>query len=108
MKGVRLSLAAEGDLQAIDDYTIAHFGLRQAIKTAAALEAAMVSLARNPRSARLASDLCPPGRLFRFRVVLSAFVIVYETWDRGIRVARVLHGARYLPAELEREPGDDP
>ena len=25
-----------------------------------------------------------------------------------IRVARVLRGARYLPAGLEREPGDDP
>jgi plasmid stabilization system protein ParE len=39
--------------------------------------------------------------------VLGSFVVVYEAADDGIRVARVLHGARKLAAELERDAGDD-
>ena len=31
----------------------------------------------------------------------------YEAKDDGIRVARVLHGARNLIAEMERDAGDD-
>jgi len=106
MKRVTLSRAAEADLQTIDDYTIEQFGLAQAIKTSAALEAAMLALADHPRSGRLHEELSPPGRPFRFRPVMSTFVIVYEPWDKGIRVARILHGARHLQAELEREPGN--
>jgi plasmid stabilization system protein ParE len=106
VKRVTLSRAAEADLEAIDAYTIEQFGLRQAIKTAAAFKAAMVALADNPRSGRLDEERSPPGRPFRFRPVLGAFVIVYEPWEKGIRVARVLHGARHLQAELERRPGD--
>jgi plasmid stabilization system protein ParE len=107
MKRVTLSRSAAADLEAIDDYTIEHFGLPQAIKTAEALEAAMLQLADHPRSGRERADLSPSGRPFRFRTVMSAFVIVYEPWDKGIRVARVLHGARHLQAELDREPGDE-
>ncbi len=107
MNRVKLSRAAAADLEAIDDYTIEHFGVAQAKKTLAAFEAALVALADRPRAGRLDEDHSPSGRPLRFRVVKSSFVIVYEPWEEGIRVARVLHGARFLAAELEREPGDD-
>jgi hypothetical protein len=38
---------------------------------------------------------------------MKSFIIVYEPTDDGIRVARLLHGARYLAAELDRDAGDD-
>lgn len=107
MNRVRLSRAAESDLEAIDDYTIEHFGLAQAIRTAATFEAALIHLADHPLSGRLNEEHSPPGRDFRYRLVLSSFVIVYEPWEEGIRVARVLHGARDLQVELERESGDE-
>lgn len=107
MKGVVLSLAAAADLDAIDDYTVEHFGLRQAIETAAAIEAALTLLARFPRSGRVCEEYNPPGRAFRFRVVLRSIVIVYEPAKDGIRVARFIAAVRHLPAELERDSGDD-
>jgi toxin ParE1/3/4 len=107
MRGVTFSRAAEADLQAIDDYTFERFGLRQAIETAATFELALTMLADNPRSGRLDERLSPPGRAFRFRVVLSSFVIVYEPHDRGIRVARILHAARDLPSVLLDDAGDE-
>lgn len=107
MKRVQLSRAAAADLEEIDDYTTKHFGIAQAIKTAAAFERALVSLAERPRAGRLNQEHSPPGRPLRFRVVMSSFVIVYEPSEAGIRVARVLHGAQFLQPELQREPGED-
>ena len=107
MKQVSLSLAAERDLDEIDDYTIEHFGLDQAIRTTERFRETFRRLAEMPLSGHLRPDLSPPERTFRYRTVLRSFVIVYEPTDDGIRVARVLHGARNLVAELERDAGDD-
>ena len=78
-----------------------------AVVAGTTFQAAMIALADNPLSGRLDEDHSPPGRPFRFRVVLSSFIVVYEPWELGIRVARILHGARFLLAELERDPGDE-
>jgi len=107
MKGVQFSLAAEADLEAIDDYTIREFGLQQAIRTAETFRQACIDLVRFPRGGSLSEERSPPGRAFRFRTVLSSFVIVYEPCETGIRIARILHGARHLQAELQRNPGDE-
>ena len=55
---------------------------------------------------RTNDELDPPGRSFRSFVMMKFFIIVYEPTDSGIRVARLLHGARNLAAELERNAGD--
>ncbi len=107
MKRVSLSKAAVADLEEIDDYTIEHFGLDQAIKTSERFRETFELLAEMPRSAQLREEISPPGRRFRYRTVLGSFVVVYEAADDGIRIARVLHGARNLVAELERNAGDD-
>ena len=107
MTRVSLSKAAEADLEAIDDYTIEHFGLDQAIRTTARFRETFHVLVEMPHSGQLQEAISPPGRDFRYRTVLGSFVVVYEPADDGIRVARVLHGARNLVAELERDAGDD-
>jgi hypothetical protein len=38
---------------------------------------------------------------------MKSFIIVYEPTDDGIRVARLLHGARNLAIELDRDSGED-
>ena len=104
---VSLSKASEGDPEAIDDYTIEHFGLEQAMKTTDRFRKTFQALAEMPRIGRLHPEISPPGRAFRCRTVLGSFVVVYEPADDGIRVVRVLRGARNLVAELERDPSDD-
>ena len=62
--------------------------------------------ARRPDPRRHSADwesreaLDPPGRTFRYFVVMKRFVIVYEPTATGIRIARILHGMRNLAAEL--------
>jgi len=60
-----------------------------------------------PLSGQLRPDISPPGRRFRYWTVLGIFVVVYEPVDVGIRVARILHGARNLVEEICRDAGDD-
>lgn len=107
MKRVFLSRAAEADLEEIDEQTIARFGLGQAITTTERFRETFRSLADMPHSGALRPDISPAGRPLRYRMVLRSFVVVYEPTDRGIRVARILHGARDLVAELDRDAGDD-
>ncbi len=106
MKRAQLSRSAGADLEEIDDYTIEHFGLEQAVRTTDAFRRAFAKLADFPLSGKLDLRHSLDGRPFRFWTVLSSFVIVYEPTDAGIRVARVLHGARHLLAELERDAGE--
>ncbi|MEM7204977.1 MAG: type II toxin-antitoxin system RelE/ParE family toxin [Planctomycetota bacterium] len=106
MKRVRFSLSAQADLGEIDDYTIERFGVQQAVRTARTFQETCVELAEFPGSSPLRPDLSPPGRPFRFRTVLSSFVIVYEADADSIRVARILHQARNLLRELAQNPGD--
>ena len=107
MRRVSLSQAAAADLETIDDYTIEHFGLDQAIRTSERFRETFELLAEMPRSGQLRQEISPRGREFRYHTVLGSFVVVYEAADDGIRVARVLHGARNLVVELERDAGDD-
>ncbi len=106
MKRVLISQSACRDRDSIDDYTIENFGLEQAERLREALADAFISLLRMPESGRLQPDLSPPGRTLRSRIVLGAFLIVYEVAQDEIRVARILHAARNLPSELLRDAGD--
>ena len=107
MKQLLLSKAARTDRDAIDDYTIEHFGLSQAIRAREMFKAAFETLLAMPLSGRVQPDLSPPGRHFRSCTVMGSFVVIYEAVPEGIKVVRILHGARHLQAELEREPGDE-
>ncbi len=81
MKRVFLSKAAVADLEAIDDYTIEHFGLDQAIRTSERFLETSEPLGEMPRSGQLREEISPPGREFRYRTMLGSFVVVYEAAD---------------------------
>jgi plasmid stabilization system protein ParE len=105
---VVLSAAAAEDRRAITAYTVERFGLEQARLLRDRLRAAFEALAETPHIGRLREELDPPGRSFRYFVVMRILIIAYQPTDEGIRVARILHGARRLAAELERDPGAGP
>jgi toxin ParE1/3/4 len=102
-----LSAAARVDRREISAYTVERFGLAQARRLRDRLEATLDILAESPRIGRAHPELDPPGRSFRYFAVMRNMVIVYEPTDDGIRIARLLHGARHLTAELDRDAGDD-
>ena len=103
MSRVLLSEAARNDRRAIAAYTYEQFGALQARRLRDRFQAILESLAESPLSGRARPDLDPPGSAFRYAVALGTFVIVYEPTGAGIRVARILHGARDLATELEAE-----
>lgn len=107
MSRVVLSEAARIDRRVITAYTVEHFGLALARRLRDRFQAALNSLAESPSIGRTNEELDPPGHTFRYSVVMKSFIIVYEPTDDGIRVARLLHGARHLAAELDRDAGDD-
>ncbi|HKO10309.1 MAG TPA: type II toxin-antitoxin system RelE/ParE family toxin [Alphaproteobacteria bacterium] len=58
------------------------------------LATTMRTLAGNPLMGRLREDLLPGLRSF----AVGSYIIFYRPGERGIEVARVLHGARDIPA----------
>ena len=72
-----------------------------------AFEAALHNLAESPLLGKTNEALDPADHSFRYYPVMKRFIIVYEPSDDGIRVARLLHGARNLAVELDHEPGDN-
>ena len=107
MSRVVLSAAARLDRREITAYTMRRFGIRSARRLRDRFQATLNILAQSPLLGRTNRDLDPPGHTFRYFVVMKRFVIVYEPTDDGIRVARLLHGARNLAEELDRDTGDD-
>ena len=107
MSRVVLSEAARNDRRAITAYTVELFGVKQARRLRDQFEAAINALAEFPFTGHAKEELDPPGHSFRYSVVVKSFIIVYEPTDDGIRVARLLHGARNLAAELERDAGEE-
>ncbi len=107
MRGLVLSEAARNDRRQITAYTVLHFGVHQARRLRDQFHAALAALVDSPLLGRTNEDLDPEGRSFRYFVVSRVFVVVYEPRSQGIRVARLLHGARNLAAELDRDAGED-
>jgi toxin ParE1/3/4 len=107
MSKVVFSKAAGADRRAITAYTVKRFGVQQARRLRERFEATIAALAAAPHTGHRREDLDPPGRSFRYLSVLKTFIIVYEPTDDGIRVVRLLHGARNLAAELAGDAGDE-
>lgn len=105
MKGLSLARIAVADLDEIDEYTVEHFGLDQAVRLRQRFQKVFASLVQAPFSAPRRPEYDPPGKTFRYCVALDRFIVVYEPTDCGIRVARVLHGARDLANVIRRDEG---
>ena len=107
MSRVVLSEAARLDRREITAYTVERFGIQQARRLRDRFQTTLNTLAESPLMGRAAQDLDPPRHTFRYYFVMKSFIIVYEQTEDGIRVARLLHGARNLAAELDGDAGDD-
>ena len=107
MKRIVLSEAARDDRRAITEYTVRHFGIQQARRIRNRFESTLSLLAESPMAGHTNHELDPQGHSFRYFAVMKRFIVVYEPNQEGIRVARLLHGATNLAAELTRNAGDD-
>lgn len=107
MNRVVFSKAAVIDRREITAYTVERFGLRQAQRLLDVFQVTVVRLAESRHLGRAKPELDPPGRSFLYFSMMRRFVIAYEPSDDGIRVARILHGARLIAEELDLDAGDD-
>lgn len=96
----RLTPSARDDLHHLEDYTMEHFGLGQALALHDAFVTAFEQLADHPLSGHLREDLSPYGRALRYQIVMRRFLAVYEPSESGIVVIRLLDGAQDVPSEL--------
>lgn len=96
MAEYRLSPAAQRDLDGVFDYTLAQWGLPQALRYTDLLEAACSDLARAPQQAQGCADIRPGYR----RRSIEQHVIYFRPTHYGIAVIRILHqrmdAARHL------------
>jgi plasmid stabilization system protein ParE len=106
MRRVVFSEAARVDRREITAYTVERFGIEQARALRGHFESTLSTLAQSPLMGHTNEELDPPGHTFRYWVVMKRFILVYQPADDGLRVARILHGARSLVAELGRDAGD--
>lgn len=107
MSNVVFSKAARVDRREITAYTVKRFGIDQARRLRQTFQAKIATLASAPMTGHRHEELDPPGRSFRYAPVMKSFIIVYEPADDGIRVVRLLHGARNLARELAKDAGED-
>lgn len=105
MSRFELSRVATKDIREIRRYTRKHFGPAQVAKLRERFQEVFEGLAASPAIGQQRAEYDPPEKEFRYHPVLRSFVVVYEPVEDGVRVARVLHGARDLAAALELDSG---
>lgn len=84
----RLSPRAQRDLEGIFDYSLAEWGLEQALHYTDMIATACTNLAAAPLRAQDCSDIRPGYR----RWGVGQHVIYFRTTSYGIAVTRILHG----------------
>jgi toxin ParE1/3/4 len=104
MSRYRLSPLARGDLDAIWDYIgVEHDRPAAAHRLVEALFERFAMLARHPLAGQARADLADVAKDVR-SFSLGNYVIYYQPVSDGVRIARVLHGARDARAALGSEP----
>lgn len=106
-KPIQLSQAAANDIREIESYTLSNFGERHTLQFIEKLEASLSLIATMPDMGMKRPEFDPPQRQFRYHAILSSFVAVYEETPEYIRIARIIHGARSLLAELMKDAGSE-
>jgi toxin ParE1/3/4 len=96
MAEFRLSPRAQRDLDGIFDYTVAQWGLPQALRYTDLIASACVDLAQAPQQAPSCAHIRPGYR----RRNVEQHVIYFRTTSYGIAIFRILHqrmdAARHL------------
>lgn len=92
---LKLSRYVESDLRLIAEY-IARDNPERAVTFIRELRGTFSGIAERPRTYQLRPDLGAEVRIAPF----GRYVVVFRITQRGVRIERVLHGARDLPAHL--------
>ena len=96
MAEYRLGPRAQRDLDGVFDYTVAQWGLPQALRYTDLIEAACAALAEAPQQAPACAHIRPGYR----RRSVEQHVIYFRPTTYGIAVVRILHqrmdAARHL------------
>jgi toxin ParE1/3/4 len=87
MAEYRLSPGAQQDLDAVFDYTVAQWGLPQALRYTDLIEAACADLAEAPQRAQSCANI----RLGYRRRSIEQHVIYFRPTSYGIAIVRILH-----------------
>lgn len=100
----RILRRAEAVHDALDiwDYIDANSGEERANAQVYQIERTLQTLAEYPNMGRSRSELLPNLRSHP----VGRYVIYYFPLHDGIRVARILHGSRDIPAMFEQETAD--
>ncbi len=96
-----LTQSAKDDLSEIRTYLIEQAGARVARHVLSEITAGFQLLAQTPGAGHVREDLTE--RPLKFWSVFS-YLVVYDPAATPIRIARVLHAARDIPALFERQP----
>jgi toxin ParE1/3/4 len=95
---LHLSPFVPGDLEEIGDF-IASDSPRHAIRVLRLLRAKFKEIAKQPAIYRLRPEIAPDARL----AVVGQYVILFRIRNRTVRIERVLHGNRDLPALMNED-----
>jgi toxin ParE1/3/4 len=87
MAEYRLGPRARNDLDAVFDYTVAQWGLSQAVRYIDLIEAACADLAKAPRRAQDCAHIRPGYRRWR----VEQHVLYFRQTRYGIAIVRILH-----------------
>lgn len=95
MVEVLIAPLARADLEAIDDYGIAMFGIEAAEMMSAGFRQAFEQLGRYPQSAPLRTDY---GDGIRCKIH-RGYRVLYRFDEVAVLIVRVLHHSRDIPTE---------
>ena len=93
LRGYKLSLAADRDLEEIFDYTFKKFGLDQATRYLVELESIFAQVIENQGIGKARDEIKPGLRSFP----KASQVVYYRVLKDHIRIVRILHGSRDIP-----------
>ncbi len=96
MAEYRLSPRAQRDLEGVFDYTVAQWGLPQAMRYTDLVEAACADLAEAPQQSQGCGKIRPGYR----RRSVEQHVIYFRPTGYGIAVVRILHRRMDAPRHL--------
>lgn len=97
LSSYRLSAIAESDVSEIFDYTLETHGRGQAAEYLTGLEETLSALMRRPGLGRVRAEIRAGLCSFLYR----RHVIFYRVMEDHLRIVRILHARRDLPASLK-------
>lgn len=100
MKGYRLSVPAQEDLNGIFDYYFEEAGFRVARKMAVEFVEAFRAIGRNPGIGHKRQDLAGNRPLLFWP--MKDYLILYRTLGGSIEIAMIVHGSRDVARLIRR------